>query len=83
MANAIETTERITAIGKSWVIKLPKRFTDRNKLAQGTQVLLTVKNGEILDAEMLPPLTKDRLAIANRILKKRKGVYDKLKELGD
>ena len=82
MGTISETTEKITTIGKSWVIKLPKRFTERNKLASGTQVLLTVKNGSIIEAEMLPPLTTDRLAIANRILKKRKSAYDKLKKLG-
>lgn len=79
----IETKEKIRTVGKSWVVRLPKTFTDKNKLEAGTQVLLTVKNGAAVNAEILPPLSSERLAIANRILKKRKGVYDKLKELGD
>lgn len=79
-----ETTQNpaIKVVGKSWVIDLPNDFTGENNLENGTKVLLTFK-GEKVNAEILPPLSEKLAGIADKILKKRKKVFEELKRLGD
>lgn len=82
MPNTIES-QRITTVGKSWVIRLPKSFTQSNKLEPGTQVLLTVKKNAGVEAEILPPLSTELSTVAGGILKNRRAVYEELKRIGD
>ncbi len=79
----IDTKAKIRTVGKSWVIRLPKSFTDKNKIEEGTQVILTVRNGTAVNAEMVPPLSEEIATIADRIISKRKGAFDELKRIGD
>lgn len=73
----------IRAVGKSWVIQLPDDFSRENKFAKGTQVLLTFKNNERVEAEILPPLEENLAKTAKKVLKRRRGAYEELKRLGD
>ncbi len=73
----------IKVVGKSWVIDLPDDFSCENNLEKGTQVLLTFKEGEKVEAEILPPLS-DRVAEASaNVLRRRRGAYEDLKRRGD
>ena len=83
MSKTLESSQRIKTVGKSWVIRLPKSFTQTNKLEPGTQVLLTIKKGTAIEAEILPPLSKDLSRVAAAVLKRRRAVYDELKRIGD
>lgn len=69
--------------GKSWVIDLPDDFSAMNKLAKGTQVLLTFKADDKVEAEILPPLPSKLAESAAKILKRRRGAYEEMKRLGD
>ncbi|HLA95726.1 MAG TPA: hypothetical protein VK612_08395 [Pyrinomonadaceae bacterium] len=82
---AITRTKKpaIKVVGKSWVIQLPDGFSSENKLAKGTQVLLTFKDNEKVEAEILPPLNEKLQAVAGKVLKRRRGVYEELRRLGD
>ena len=83
MSDVLGKIEEITVAGKSWVIKLPEDFTAKNNLAKGAQVLLTFKDGEKVEAEILPPLSRKLKNISSRVVKKRKKVYEQLKRIGD
>lgn len=83
MPTVKERTPKIRVDGKSWVLRLPNSFADKNNLERGSEVLLTVKDNEVVSAEILPPLPDDLLESAKKILKKRSGAYQKLKDLGD
>lgn len=78
-----KSTEKVKTVGKSWVLRLPKSFTRRNNLEAGTQVLLTVRDGSKVEAEILPPLSDKISRIANDVLGRRGAVYEELKALGD
>jgi len=79
----IDTKAKIRTVGKSWVIRLPKSFTDKNKIEAGTHVLLTVRNGTAVKAEMVPPLSEEIATIADRLISKRKSAFEELKRIGD
>jgi len=83
MSNILEKDERVKVVGKSWVIELPEDFTSQNNLAKDTKVLLTFKEDEKVEAEILPPLSKKLKTISEKILKKRKNLYEELKRVGD
>lgn len=72
----------IRVVGKSWVIQLPDDFSSENKLAKGTQVLLTFKDNERVEAEILPPLDEKLAKTSRKVLKRRRGAYEELKRLG-
>jgi antitoxin component of MazEF toxin-antitoxin module len=80
--NEITQNSVIKVVGKSWVIDLPNDFVNENNLETGTKVLLTFK-GENVNTEILPPLSDKLSGIADKILKKRKKVFEELKSLGD
>ena len=69
--------------GKSWVIDLPDDFSAKNDLAKGTQVLLTFKADDKVEAEILPPLPASLAKSAAKILKRRQGAYEEMKRIGD
>ncbi len=83
MANSLEKNKQIKVVGKSWVIDLPDDFTAENNLAKDTKVLLTFRENEKVEAEILPPLSEKLKNISEKILKKRKGLYEELKRVGD
>jgi len=83
MSKAISNSSTIKVVGKSWVIRLPDEFTAENDLEKGTQVLLTFRQNDGVEAEVLPPLSKDLKKTATKLLKKRRKVYEELKRLGD
>lgn len=83
MANSLKENKQIRVVGKSWVIDLPDDFTDENNLAKDTKVLLTFKENEKVEAEILPPLSDKLKNISEKILKKRKGLYEELKRVSD
>lgn len=83
MSDVLEINKSISVIGKSWVIELPDEFTSENNLAKDTKVLLTFKENEKVEAEVLPPLSDKLKTISERILKKRKKLYEELRLIGD
>jgi antitoxin component of MazEF toxin-antitoxin module len=83
MANITKRSQRVRAVGNSWVIQLPKTFIEQNHLAAGTQVLLTFKKGDKVEAEILPPLDSNIERVGRNILNKRRKVFEELKRLGD
>lgn len=83
MSNTTETSKKTKTVGKSWVIRLPKSFTQSNKLESGTQVMLTIKKDSRVEAEILPPLSEKLSSVAISVLKKRPAAYEELKRIGD
>ena len=83
MSNVSKENEKIKIVGKSWVIDLPDDFTSENNLAKDTKVLLTFKENEKVEAEILPPLSEKVKNISEKILKKRSKLYEELKRVGD
>ena len=83
MAQTKEKEPVIKVDGKSWVIDLPDDFSKKNHLAKGTQVLLTFKTADKVEAEILPPLPRKLANAAAKVLKRRRGAYEEMKLLGD
>ena len=83
MSDVLENHTEIKVIGKSWVIDLPEGFTSENNLAKDTKVLLTFRENEKVEAEILPPLSGKLKNISKKILKKRIKLYEELKRVGD
>lgn len=83
MSNVLAEQDEVKVVGKSWVIQLSEVFTNENNLPKNTQVLLTFRENDKVDAEILPPLSEKLENIANKILKKRKKVFEELKKIGD
>ncbi|KXK07138.1 MAG: hypothetical protein UZ17_ACD001000150 [Acidobacteria bacterium OLB17] len=83
MAQTRAKEPAIKVHGKSWVIDLPDDFSTKNDLPKGTQVLLTFKGNDKVEAEVLPPLDPTLAKAAAKVLKRRRGAYDELKRLGD
>ena len=81
MSETLDKAE-IKVEGKSWVIRLPENFTEENGLEKGTQVLLTFKE-ENVEAEILPPLEEKLAEVTDKILNKRRKVFEELKNIGD
>lgn len=73
-----ETTQKVG----SWVAELSDGFARTNNLEKGTQVLLTFDNKSV-HAEILPPLSKKLSDAADKVLKKRKEVFEELKRIGN
>jgi hypothetical protein len=79
----IETEETQTAAPKwdSWAVEIPKEIIEAQNLAEGALAILTVRNGKIEgEISSLSPKSKE---ISERILEKRREVYEELKRLGD
>ncbi|HEX8263894.1 MAG TPA: hypothetical protein VF596_00615 [Pyrinomonadaceae bacterium] len=79
-----ETEENKTIQPKwdSWVVEIPKEIIEAQGLADDSSVVLTVKDGKI-EAEVLTPLSDELKTIAEKILKKRRKVFEELKRIGD
>ncbi|MGD9561420.1 MAG: hypothetical protein AB7F88_05395 [Pyrinomonadaceae bacterium] len=73
----------IQVVGKSWVIDLPEAFSIENELPKGAKVLLTFKENERVEAEIIPPLSEKLSSVSRKVLNSRRGAYEELKRLGD
>lgn len=83
MSDVFNKDYKIKVVGKSWVIDLPDEFTSENDLDKNTKVLLTFKENEKVEAEILPPLSEKLKTISEKILHKRRMLYEELKRIGD
>ncbi len=66
----------------SWLINIPENIIEALYLPEGSQIALTVKNSEV-SGTILPPMSPGLKKIGSRILKKRRGLYEELKRIGD
>ena len=66
----------------SWVIDIPENIIAELDLPEGSQIALTIKNGEVA-GDLLLPLSKELENIAMEILHKRRKLYGELKRIGD
>lgn len=66
----------------SWVVDIPQKIIEAQGLAEDSMVVLTVKDRKI-EAEILEPLSDELKSMAEKILKKRRKVFEELKRLGD
>lgn len=65
----------------TWIIRLPKEVCHREGFAEGTLVILTIKNGGIISEFIRPkPELKE---ISSRLKEKNKRLYEELKLIGD
>ncbi len=75
-------TERIEPNWDSWVVDVPPEIIKAQGLADDAMVVLIIKN-EKVEAEILPLLSEELKVISDKILKKRRKLYDRLKQIGD
>ena len=65
----------------SWTVEIPHEIIEAQGLADGSLVTLTYREGKV-ESELITPSLKLK-KISQRILEKRRGVYEELKRLGD
>ena len=80
----VETEETQTPAPKwdSWVIEIPPQIIEAQGLDDDSLVTLTIKDGKV-EAEILPPLSDELKTLGQKILKKRRKVFEELKRIGD
>lgn len=66
----------------SWTVEIPPEIIEAQGLAEGSLATFTVKDGKI-EGEIIPPLSGKLKEVAEKILKKRKKLYEELKRIGD
>lgn len=66
----------------SWLVDIPENIIETLDLPEGSQIALTVKNGEV-SGDLLLPLSEELEKIAMGILHKRRKLYGELKRIGD
>ena len=66
----------------TWIMKLPKEICQREGLAEGTLVSMTIKNSGI-QAKFIAPPSENLLEISRQILEEDRELYQRLKEIGD
>jgi hypothetical protein len=66
----------------SWTVEIPQEIIEAQGLAEGSLAHFTVKNGKI-EGEIIPPLSGKLKEVAEKILKKRRRLYEELKRIGD
>lgn len=66
----------------SWLAEIPSNVVKELGLAEGSRIALTIKNGEV-SGDVLPPMSPELKVVSQRILEKRRKVYEELKRLGD
>lgn len=77
-----EETQTIKPKWDSWVVEVPKEIIEAQGLADDSMVVLSFKD-EKFEAEMLPPLSEKLKNISEKLLKKRRKLYEELKRIGD
>jgi len=66
----------------TWIMAVPDEVCDREGLAKGTLVSMTIKNGGIQTEFISPPSEKFREA-GKEILVKDRELHERLKAIGD
>ena len=66
----------------TWIMKLPDEVCNREGLANGTLVSMTVKDGGIQTKFISPPSEKLR-EISKRLLIEDRELHERLKAIGD
>lgn len=66
----------------TWIMQVPDEVCDREGLAQGTLVSMTIKDGGIQTKFISPPSEKLR-EISKRLLVKDRKLHERLKAIGD
>ena len=66
----------------SWAAEIPANVIKELGLTEGSFVLLTYRDGKI-QPEIVPPLSGKLKDTAEKILKKRKQLYEELRRVGD
>jgi hypothetical protein len=75
-------TEIIKPKWDSWTIEIPPEIIEAQGLAEGSLATFTIKDGRI-EGEIIPPLSGKLKEVAGKILKKRKKLYEELRQIGD
>ncbi len=80
----VETEEIKTVQPKwdSWTVEIPQPIIEAQDLEEGSLVTLTYRDGKI-ESEILSPLSGELKEVAEKILKKRRRLYEELKRIGD
>ena len=78
----IEQTKKQESKIASWLAEIPSNIIEELGLAEGSRIALTIKNGEV-SGDVLSPMSPKLKAVAQRILKKRRKLYEELKRFGD
>lgn len=66
----------------TWMMRLPDEVCDREGLAQGTLVSMTIRDGGIHTRFVAPPSEKLR-EIGKRLLVKDRELHERLRAIGD
>ncbi len=75
-----KTRERVSS--DTWIMRLPDEICDREGLADGTLISMTVKDGGIHANFVAPPSEKLR-EISKKLLIKDRKLHERLKTIGD
>ncbi len=83
----IETLEKeklktVSFAKDTWILEVPAEVCEREGLATGTLVSMTIKNSGIQAKFISPPAGK-LLEIGRQILEEDRELYQRLKEIGD
>ena len=75
-----KTRERVST--DTWIMRLPDEVCDREGMAEGTLISMTVKDGGIQTKFISPPSEKLR-EISKRLLVEDRELHERLKSIGD
>lgn len=75
-----KTKERVNS--DTWIMRLPDEVCDREGLANGTLISLTIKDGGI-QTKFIPPPSEKLREISKRLLVKDRELHERLKAIGD
>ncbi len=78
----IEKNQAVKPKWDSWIVEVPKEIIEAQGLGNDSMVVLTVKD-EKIQAQILPPLSEKLKSISEKILKKRRKLYEELRRIGD
>lgn len=77
----LEKTE-VSPNTDTWIMRLPREICQREGLAEGTLVSMTVKDGGIRTKFVSPPAEK-LSEIGKKILKEDHELHERLRKIGD
>lgn len=77
-----KTNESQNQVRDTWILRLPKDVCEKEGLAEGTLVSLTIKNSGI-QSQFISPPSKKLQKISKKVLEKDRELHRRLKELGD
>ena len=76
------TLTHITPKDEGWVVPIPPEMARAARVAEGSYVVLYVKEGSIT-AEILPPATAEMKESVRRFAERNADFLEELKRLGD